>query len=49
MKTKVLQFIADTIITGLEQATDQRQIDAYYSLGIWFNSLCIDNFNTYLK
>lgn len=49
MKRKILQLIADSIIDSLSFTKNINQIDAYYTLGTWFNNFCINNFDIYLE
>ena len=48
MKRKILQKIADRIISKLEKTTDDELFNFYLELGVWYDDFCINTFEVYL-
>lgn len=49
MKEKILQSIADLIISKLSKTSDDNMFDFYLDLGFWFDGVCVNYFDIYLK
>lgn len=48
MKEKVLQSIADGLITKLANASHDDIFNFYFEMALWYDNFCIKNFNFYL-
>jgi hypothetical protein len=50
MKTKILQYLADSILVNLEESINDEKIFYFYlEMGLWLDYYAIEVFGVYLK
>lgn len=49
MKRKILQSIADAIITKLDTTKSETTFNFYLDMGLWFDEYCIHRYDIYLN
>lgn len=48
MKKKLLQKIADSLISRLEKSTDEETFNFYMEMALWLDLIAINQYNIYL-